>query len=208
MVGIIADAKVENLSALGLDLEPGTPVDSDELLRLAKACPRLRTLLIPNYYDEWNPQLPTMEDLGDDVLEEILRNMPDLKDLYQIFELGVLTEQALITLATYCSKLTMCQLSASIDFEELVRLAPPLPWPRLWQLHITMSESSDLGRDFPFDATDDVDGTAERLCELMPKLRMVDFHTDEDLTEAMKKRTWAAFHKDHVLTTMKSETTM
>ena len=162
-LGIAAQAAF--LTRLEINFDDENVIRARDLMMLAENCRNLRNIMLPRKYNE---TLSETESLTDDTMEYVASRLPDLEELCLHLKDSPLTAASLVSLGTHCKRLDFCQISAVVDFNQLVQSTQSVLFPTLKTLIFFPPE---MNRHHYYD----VPGIAKLLIERAPKLKDVEF---------------------------------
>ncbi|MCJ1396647.1 hypothetical protein MMC18_009539 [Xylographa bjoerkii] len=168
---IIAEAQLTTLYSLTLNFDHDSVVYGTDLLLLAEYAKKLEYLDLPppekdsDYIDYL--VYPHARGITDEVIDELARRLPLLAMLDLNTRETNLTEASLISLGTYCKRLSRLSLSVNASFEGFARKGHPDLFPAL--------EDWTLGQpDTNRRPHSNLRQIAEWICQMMPNLNSVD----------------------------------
>lgn len=178
-----------------LEFEPchDTLIHVVELESIARNNPGLRSLVLsPLYLASADQAFPIVKGLDDDRAEHILKLLPNLKNFGLHFvpadtAAPSLTHKTLLTLGRHCPELKTCQLSAFMDYEELVKEVPAVSWPKLDMLIIGRpgQRGEHLG-EWPEEGQNPLQEAGAKLFRSMPLVGTFEFWDSQEFECAFR----------------------
>jgi hypothetical protein len=176
---LLAASRFTALTELKIQLGEASRISSQELVQLARNCPKLRKLSIAE--DQSAACIPSASGITDELMENFARNAPYLHELCLIFNpqlpvtLHSPTFQSLRSLGRHCPDLIILTFFCSMDWDGFRQSSSEILFSELWFLKLFGLHSLDT------DDEDVVKDLAKKLMSISPKL--MDFSIDEP-TEA------------------------
>ena len=154
-------AKFGDLTHLEIEFEQDSQatIHGSDLLHLARACCRLRTLTIGAAEDK-----PLGVNITNKIMDKLASHLKVLGTLSLELDGTKLTEESLISLGKHCRLLQHCDIPAEVDFQELVAAAEPGLFPFLRVLFVYYGSVND-------EKESDVQSLAAKFMKLAPKLQ-------------------------------------
>ena len=182
ILSIIARAKLVWLAELKVTPCARTKISVHDLFSIADNVADMKYFHIRPVYTRDVDQA-VIDGLDDTKLLALAQRLPKLRAFRLLFGGSILTDRSLISLVTQCPELDFCWLSATVDYQKLIKEAPLGTFTNLENLKIWEPDGNGAKKI----EINDLQSMVKALTKLMPKLAFPDFPAHPDLSLSLEE---------------------